>query len=416
MARQVKAHVDEVTRGHRGRCLNAWEFRNSREMVNRLRNEFEGNADVARFGSIGEFELLAIAAGKSPEEYARQHSMLGLWKVAARSDQMVPYGSPDSIGSARRWGMVLQVNVARLCETCIESERVPIWHRSHHILGVDWCIIHGTPLRAVEPPDKEDPYESSPSEWLSASRPLPIGPSGGASFRSDAHVERYAQISVDLLNQTAPAHCGVLYRSIMERAKGLGAGTKQDGPTWLREQLNSLDPAWRPATVENLIRSDSRIWTGQRNGFPGSVFAILLALITETPADALNLLAKARVHVPIGEIPRQYRESRGDDFWFGDIWRHFVAARGNVSELRRGIGGARSNLIKKLEQAGLTSLTGLDNRACWDALLDFSEGASLSDACRHRGVARRDLEHLLRIGANRLVLAVRHVRSLREVE
>ena len=275
------------------------------------------------------------------------------------------------------------------------------------MLGVDWCIVHQVPLRNVQ---ASDPYETSPEHWLRSSKVSSVV-CAGARFISDVRVQRYALISAQLLQQVAPVHRGALYRLIRAKADHLGARVNKAGEVWLREECEALDARWRPKGLDNLLRSRQFITSGRGNALPGSVYAIILALVCETPEDAMEMVAGAQSPSASEETTGGSRRARGDDYWFGPIWWSFLASDGNVSELRRHIGGAKSNLVVKLRAAGLTSLCGLNTRPCWDALLKFSEGASIAAACHQTGAAREDLERLLRIGGTRLALAVRHVRS-----
>jgi hypothetical protein len=291
------------------------------------------------------------------------------------------------------------------CNECIDQEiqmGPSHWHRSHQIPGVDWCMVHKTILQRIGR-DVDDPFGDAPHSWREKGRLSPVGachprlPDGGL-------IRRYADICLQLLSEPAPAYSNALKAAIVPRLE-VAVSRFFSGPYSI---LARVPAGWSHPELDDLRDGTLLRKLKARTTVTGSAYALLLASTSRTTQEAVDTYHAA-------QVSRPSVHSVGDDFWYGGIWESYLAVGGNVMALHRLFGGSisRKCLYERLASAGLVGLKGLNANPRWDALLMFSDGANLDDACARYEIPRDTLESLLRVASGRLVAAIRSVRKER---
>jgi hypothetical protein len=305
---------------------------------------------------------------------------------------------------------------ACLCFQCVKTdlEKPPFascYRRMHHIEGIDWCLEHDLVLSQVDAPH---PFDESPHFWLAQERTTPLHI---VSRRPPAEgsVRRFAEIAIELQSRDRPAFCSDLNRAILEivhRPTGREGGMRAVMDELLLIEKSGWSHPYLAEFRRGVIPFES---TRTREPLPGPVYALILAIVCESAADALRIVEDATIRDSLklseGRNAAAGVGCGGDEYWYSRGFHEFIENDGNASALLRNHGGARSNFLNRLESAGLTSLRGLDTDPGLMALEKFWDGAPLADVLAL--TMPEDLERLLRITCAPLVIAMKRVRAQR---
>ncbi len=138
--------------GRFGRLNGCRSIRETKAAVRKLSPKEGASPFILVFANAIEIEYLEFS-----ERYSMQPSMRPV------IDKLLENGKEKSwLGGARKTGMVVPSGRMRWCRHCLDADRhkigISYWRRSHHLSGVDWCLIHHCQLMesslemAISPP------------------------------------------------------------------------------------------------------------------------------------------------------------------------------------------------------------------------------------------------------------------------
>ena len=161
---KVAPMPDELAIAHKERIawVNGWVDKNQMDVaICQAVNSRAFNGDLEPM-----LHKLAIISDIPQTEYARLHSMLPLTRVVSYWGDDVHGGIGQNGVSCYR-GMKTQRRGTYCCTQCIRED-IEYWgfswyRRRHHLVGVDWCSLHGCLLSQVT---ASLPFNRNPDHWL----------------------------------------------------------------------------------------------------------------------------------------------------------------------------------------------------------------------------------------------------------
>lgn len=246
---------------------------------------------------------LALVSNMDPMNYARNHSMLAAFLVAVKRGSEIPHGSVNAHKYARQFGMLTKRLGPYCCIKCIKEDihtwSISWYHRKHHLIGVDWCHVHGDTLHQI---DASFPLDHPPHIWLSEKRLVPVQ-ACAAHLPEAGFLHRYVKIASALLDRTRPFNVEDISLSLAQRAKqhNLRVGKAGRGPLisdrlielapaeWLQEHLSEIGqkvPGMNFPCIDGLALSS-------RPAGLGSAYTMAIATLYDTAEDAMLDLSSA---------------------------------------------------------------------------------------------------------------------------
>jgi len=381
----------------------------------------DGRSDVSS-PSTPRLTQLAVVVGMSSIDYARQHSMMGALRVAARPSDMAFYGAHEGVQFTKRLGMLTQKADAHLCPRCVEKDldhpKFSWFRRTHQLQGVDWCPTHRTPLLKVR---GSDPWALLPQHWMERGE-VEVLKLSAADLEPNGFVNRFVRIACTLLERTRPLAVGRLAGLLGDRARVLGLRTSQGGV-----KPNLSDLVLRRAPEEWLMRHWPELMKKESGGYlfgldsalisrtvpsTGFAYATALATLWGLPLQVQQVLEQIEVeeaNVPERSVKR--RNAKDHAFWFGGFWEEYLEQRGRVRVIAPKLGVDPTHLREKFNQLGLPSLHDVASAPRWRAFLSFEAGVPLSDACAAEGVSEAEVLELIRLSCARVANAAKQVQK-----
>lgn len=410
----VQPMPDEPAIAHAGRMALFMGLDSAAEFDRLLADAL--TVKVPQRSKVPRLEQLALVVGMDPQLYAQQHSMLGVLRLAARPATLNPYGSPEAAAYSKRLGMLTQKTYTCICPQCAEED-LQHWHfswfrRSHHLAGVDVCLVHKTPLLRVT---SSSAWMQLPHQWLAAGEVQPDRFGGRAPTDFDA---RLGEVACAMLQRKGPLPSVEFANALSMRAKHLGirASVKGVRPNLSDRVKQTAPEEWTSvhwpelmtkSTGEFFFSLDSVL---NSRTVPSSGFAYLTAMTvlwdkTEEMHQALSTLdARPRV----GDAPTRHGpRDRGQAFWQAEVWDTYLRCQGRVRDMATELEMDPTYLRVKLRQLGLPPLSDVDHSPRWNAFLRFQAGEMLQEACDAEGVSMSELEPLIRICCARVAQAAR---------
>ena len=155
---------DELAIAHEGRRMHIVGVAKWNDHLSLMKSELAEL--ISPVLDVPRIEMLALVSGLDPTNYAQSHSMLAIHRVAVQTGEIQPHGSAGSRIFSDKLGMKVQRSGAYVCNDCIDEDlakNTTSWfRRSHHLIGIDFCPIHGTQLHQVV---AEKPYLGFPHIW-----------------------------------------------------------------------------------------------------------------------------------------------------------------------------------------------------------------------------------------------------------
>lgn len=408
---QIQPMPNELAIAHEGRIAWVNACNSAADITAMLKNELGIEGIKAP-----RLNQLSRVCGMSPTDYARQHSMLAVRRVAAKPGADQLHGSDMSEIYTRLQGMLTQRRGAYCCTSCIKED-LQHWNfswfrRTHHLTGVDWCSLHGIPLSVVE---DAKPFTQLPHMWLDEDK-LQRVDTCFDQLPESGFMKRYVDISSALLQRAQPFNPQAITECLAEQAKKLSLRVGHQGQgRRVSDLLSEIAPAsWLGANMVSWSKKKpltyfSSVDNVARKKFDpssGEVYAVALAALFNSGDDALRELeAYTQRELPVTKPFADKRRSAA--FWYGDIWPHYLACRGNVLLLAERLQLNRICLKEMLVKIGLPSLHGVGNLPKWNALVRYGEGEDFDAVCLAEKVDPADLHHLLRQSCARVVIAVK---------
>ena len=361
---------------------------------------------------------LAIISNMATTDYAKHHSMLPALRVASKAGTDHIHGDQRAASFSRRLGMLTQRRGAYCCVQCIEDD-VRRWHfswfrRTHHLVGVDWCSVHGCALSRVDEPFA---FARVPHIWQEKNK-LTTLKTVQTELPETGFLRRYVDIATALLLQSRPFEVEQVNGQLALRATDHGLRTSKTGrrplisdrlrmqapERWLSEHL----PNWSAKTSNGFFqRIDALVATKGIAGV-GEAYPMVMAALYDSAEDAVSDVENGLGKRPGSDYGRT-GPKRSSSFWNGEVWATYLECRGIVSDMAERLQLDRTHLAEMLAAAGLPSLKGVDRSNAWKAFIRFGNGQSLTEAMSAEGVTIAELEPLLLVSSSRVFAAVRKI-------
>ncbi len=399
---------DEIAPGYWGRM----SFINRMPPVQFAQAIRDWARHVADEGVIGKalIDVATFASGLSLQAFAGKHSMLPAFRVASRPDAAWDHGDPR-VASRSLHGMTAPRPGAYVCLDCLHEElhrtRYSWYHRQHHLIGIDWCPVHGGVLHRVR---HAVPFTRPPHVMLDLGLLEPVQACTAGLSRAPSWLRRYVSLSVHHLTRQKPWCFPVLKRCLSQKAKEAGlrlAATGEAPP--LSDLLLKLAPAeWVAAHVNGLIQKPplayfSRVDDLLVSSTPAAGDSCLLAMALLYSAADEALHAVAQAHQDSTTANPKTRKTLGSSFWSGDIWHVYQRHKGDLSAVADELGVPRGQLTQRMVAAGLPHLRGKREADLMATLNDFACGMSIEEASRIHRISPDSVEDWLRVGAARML-------------
>lgn len=295
---KVAPMPDELAIAHEGRIawMNGW-LNEAEARIYIWRDNMQMGHDLS---GMNRLHRLAWISDIAPREYMKLHSMLPIIKMISNRTNEI-FGEATE-GLSRSLSMSTQKKGAFCCPECM-NEDLKFWdfswyRRKHHLIGIDWCSLHGCQLLNVR---DENAFYRNPHHWQKLGQ-LKRPQISTTKFPESAIVRRYIDISEALLLQTRPF-------SFLQAKEILAAKIKKYNlkyktvEEFLTEKfqnsvpdqwLKSLDPRF---CITNPFFQSSKISyelaTLKIAGFD-LLFILALAILYKSPEEALHEIEKAK--------------------------------------------------------------------------------------------------------------------------
>jgi hypothetical protein len=293
---------DELAAAHEGRLAMANALPNQWNLHNALNAHFKKQGIDAH--DVPDLHRLAMAAGMDASHYAVRHTLMPAIRVVCRDGEDRVHGHSKDRGEVkanRRGGLTKST---QLCPLCVEDDlrqfHFSWFRRTHQLTGFDWCPVHGVPLHQVVSPL---PFSQLPHHWLERGETHPTETFAPTLPSEDAIVGRYVRIYLALLARDRPIPASKLNPLINARAKSLGLVANGKTRTRrLSDLVNETVPRdWLLRHIPNWHKKQSRIFYPRLDYIvrsyttvcPGDAYALALAALWSSVADALAVIAAA---------------------------------------------------------------------------------------------------------------------------
>lgn len=413
---EVEPREDELSLGHE--CRIAW--------LNNCKSTLELTSLISRtlvekgyqVSNLPKLYQLALVSNINPIEYTRKHSMLAALRVAAKSGSDMLHGSDSAHPFARQLGMQPQRLGAYCCIKCIEADlqkwKTSLYRRKHHLIGVDWCHLHKCILYKI---DSKVPFTQLPHIWLSENKLIPIN-TCVPNLPEKGFLNRYVEIAIKLLDRERPFRVENIKMCLAKRAKHNNLRISRTGKSllisdrlfelapadWLKEYL----PEYNKKTLNNYFHRIDSLALFRKMVGVGNAYAMAISVLYESADEAfLDLSLADDIDA---EVENEKVKKRGNQFWNGDIWQHYLNSKGIYSEMANYLCMDRNYLSERMNSLGLPSLHGINKSLVWRAFERFMNGESAAESCAKEGVEQTELETLLRNCSVRVDKAVKRTR------
>ena len=415
---EVEAMEDELSIGHESRLAWVNNCKSTLELTSLIsRTLTEQGYKTSDFPKLYQ---LALVSNNDPMDYARKHSMLAAFRVAAKSGSDLPHGADNARSFARRLGMQTQRSGAYCCIKCIEEDlknwNFSWYRRKHHLVGVDWCHVHGCSLYKI---DSQVPFTQLPHIWLSEGKLLPVN-ACIPNLPEAGFLSRYVEISTKLLDRERPFQVENIRICLAKRAKyhNLRIGRVGRSPLisdrlfelapieWLKEHLPECN---KKVPMKHFHRTDS-LALFNNIACAGDAYVMAIAVLYDSAKEAYLELSLADVIDASAREDKKKAIRRGVQFWSGEIWVEYINSKGIYTEMANRLCIERSHLSIRMSELGLPSLRDIDKSAVWRAFERFMDGENFAESCAKEKVEQAELETLLRNCSVRVDKAIKKIR------
>lgn len=358
---------------------------------------------------------LATLSNMRPMLYARHHSMLPALRVASKVGTDHMHGDDASQSFSRRLGMLTQRRGAFCCEKCIEEDlkkqHFSWFRRTHHLIGVDWCSVHGCGLVQVDDPL---PFTQAPHIWLTKGK-LSKLVVAVTELPVTGFLRRYVDISTALLIRDRPFPAEQINAQLSTRASSLGLRISRTGqrpllsdrlreqapPSWLNQHL----PGWATKGLAVYFSRIDGLGSVKQVAGVGDAYAMALAALYDSADEAMNAINKPSQPTNELRFGRKGPKNRSG-FWQGEVWETYIACKGVVNDMAQRLNLDRTHLSEMMCSAGLPSLADLHTAGKWRAFIRFGRGEGIVSACEAECIDISELETLLRKCSSRVSKAI----------
>ncbi len=251
---EVTPMDDELAKGHEGRIAWILGAADQREFAGLLASTLP-STNKQKPAKPSRLSQLAAHAKMSPTDYAANHSMLPVLRIAARHGETFAHGAIESESFSRRLGMLTQKFGAYICTACVNEDlkkrQFSWYHRQHHLYGVDWCPTHEVVLTKV---NAKNPWAAMPHHWIESEN-IESESSLDYDQQEMVFLRRYVEISAFLLNRAIPMDVRAIRHLIASQATALGLRTSANGQrSTISDQVLLKAPAnWLKMVDDNYL-------------------------------------------------------------------------------------------------------------------------------------------------------------------
>ena len=415
----VAPMADELAIGHEGRIAWVYGVTEKRELDHHLAATLP-HRDVQKSAKTSRLTQLAVYARLSPTEYAKKHSMLPVFRVAAKHGEDLIHGCEQGESFSRRLGMLTQKSGAYICLACVNAdlkkEHLSWYRREHHIFGVDWCPTHEVALAKVR--DK-DPWFAMPHHWVE-SEEIEEPPTLDFKLTELEFLRRYVEISSVMLNRAIPLDVRALGYLIGKRARSLGFRTSINGQrSTISDHILVNAPAkWLKTYFSHIAEKEKSGFVSKVDGAvisrtipaQGAVYGLVLASMFDTAQEAIQYLNTAVPTDVLENVKTPTRRTPG--FWQGEFWEIYVSHRGLTTKIADSLNMEKTTLQDKMWTLGMPSLHNVGASKTWRALIRLHGGEGFHRSCELENADEKEVEDLLRKVSPRVVaLATKLVKN-----
>lgn len=411
----VEPMPNELCIAHKGRLAWINECGSARETDQLIRTALiERGLNPS---SMSKLNQLALVSDLAPTDYARQHSMLPILRVAAKADACHAHGSDDAQTYSVCLGMLTQSQYAYCCVECIVEDlkyrRFSWFRRTHHLTGVDWCPVHGCVLSRV---DAESPFSRVPHTWLAAGKLIPVK-ACQPKLPDAGFLRRYAEIATALLERARPLQTQVTNRRLTEKGRTLGLRPTRVGrrpqisdrlveaapEEWLRMHLPGYASKVPLKYFQRIDSLSLRATLGA-----GEAYTMAMAALYDSAEEAMLDVTRPGIDDEPNSR-KSHRVSRDAQYWHGEIWSDYLEVSGRTEDLVDRLDINLEHLRRMLSATGLPNLHTVAYSATWRAFLRFNDGQTLIESCALEKIETIKLENLLRKCNGRVLTAVKTI-------
>lgn len=365
---------DEFSCGFFRRVLTWGESYSPAEFLTKLRQELGLPEQPVHQLPIP--EILAQAADMPLHQFLENHTFLPLIRaVRSTNDEDPNQSHVPQTGIIYSFGMRLLQPIARQCPTCLQEDTQDIghsyWRRTHQLPGIYICPTHGAALQEIG--EGKRAFEIPPSPLRNE-----VCRFTSAELRDIAEcqaLQRYYEILEFLLTSNKPVNVSHLRFFIRKRIQALNSqhSTGHAWTTFSAKALEELPHAWLFAEFPSLASLN-----------PGEYFPPLDAITSWVMKPQIYALSLALLFTSTNEAL--------------DLWRR-------CNKLFMGIGMPDTGFAipsdAPLQQSTLSSTKpGVNSKApprgLEQAVIAYSEGMSLENACRLYQVPLYEVENSCR--------------------
>lgn len=214
-----KVLPDEFVLGYWGRIHLLNTFPTSEDTINALIEQFNPPAGGSR-----RFEALACSANLNNSEFAQNHSLIPSLLAMTSNKAGMLHSLVNTPAVIRRNWRLLQKPAAYFCPACAEFQQsqwgFSYWMRRHQLLGVDWCVEHGTSLRSCDESAFMRKLPSHIGDSVLVAEPV-------VNEISKPILKRYSQIMVALLRGRLRVNLSDAGNIVRPLAMAKGLSTRQ---------------------------------------------------------------------------------------------------------------------------------------------------------------------------------------------
>ncbi|ADL55254.1 TniQ family protein [Gallionella capsiferriformans] len=420
-----KPMSDEIALGHGHRIAIFNGLGKFDKLIKNLRtNQLQQGKKVQDLSTL---DILAKAARIPTQDYALNHSMLPVMRVAAKYGNEFVHGSPEAMSINRRLGMLIPRKFACVCLSCIQEDfdqhGFSYFRRSHHLNGVDWCPNHGEVLNRV---NSDNPFSKLPHFWRQQKMITPLPSFCLHINETPEFVQKYSANAIALLKQAKPLTVAIVNGRINLRVKALCFPVGEYGrKILLSDHVIKMAPTdWFNNSVyassnqkkhinQNFFCIDGIV---KSMGYVASYESYSLVLAATYNSTEIALGAFTAPPIDPSKEKAKYPSPKrlGQSFWNGHtLYSAYIECHGIYSDVADRFNLDRKNTREKMISMGFPSLKHYESSALLHAFRDFSQGTTILEACSQHGVMVADLEEFLRISSCRISNAIDHIEQLK---
>lgn len=402
-----KPFPDEHVLGWRGRIKFFNHHPTVKHTIQELRLWCDSHHPNCGFVTKGTSQLFVLSKASmlTVTEFAQHHTLIPFTRIFSPPLEEAP--SKELHNILMTHGLRAGKRGAWYCTSCIKQDLKEYgssyWRRSHQLLGIDWCHIHGHQLEGA---NNAAAFDQDPIFAKEKYEPL-VPPGPKFLDKAELTIQRYAAISIALLNgrkrfdRFKVSAMIALQFSARQHIEWSETGRE------FSSVLETLAPAyWISRFIELRTKSyDSNVLDFKRL-FAQNVatqdterYVVALAMLFNSADTAVRQLEQSH-EIKISFPIQPFHVSQNP--WLGEqVLNEYVRHECSHRSFSEAIGINFRAVSNALTVSGLPDFNcGYDAKR--NALNDFFNGTSLREASDMHNIDVQELEHMLRVAGSRL--------------